>query len=94
MVVDDAMQTDFKGFLKTEKVDYTDKDFADNIDWVKAEIKKELFTSQFGQTLGNQVITLWDPQIQKALTYMPEAQALENHTLPSQQKTQTAAVKQ
>jgi carboxyl-terminal processing protease len=93
MVVDDAMQTEFKGFLKSEKVEYTDKDFADNLDWVKAEIKKELFTSQFGQTLGNQVITLWDPQIQKALTYMPEAQALENHTLPSQQKTQTAQVR-
>ena len=42
------------------------------------------------QVLGNQVITEWDPQIAKALTFMPEAQALENHTLPSQQKTQTA----
>ena len=34
----------------------------------------------------------WDPQIQKALTYMPEALALEEHKLPTQQKTQTAAV--
>jgi carboxyl-terminal processing protease len=35
-------------------------------------------------------MTEWDPQIAKVLTYMPEALALENHTLPSQQKTQTA----
>jgi carboxyl-terminal processing protease len=95
MVVDDAMLQEFKNFLKSPdvKVDYTDKDFADNIDWTKAMIKKELITSQFGQTLGNQVITEWDPQVQKALTFMPEALALENHTLPAQPKTQTASVK-
>jgi carboxyl-terminal processing protease len=93
MPVDDAMQQEFKAFLKDKKIDFTDKEFAENLDWTKAMIKKEMFTSQFGQTLGNQVITEWDPQVQKALTYMPEALALENHTLPSQQKTQTAEVK-
>jgi carboxyl-terminal processing protease len=95
MVVDEAMLQEFKNFLKSPdvKVEYTDKDFADNIEWTKAMIKKELITSQFGQTLGNQVITEWDPQVQKALTFMPEALALENHTLPAPQKTQTASVK-
>jgi carboxyl-terminal processing protease len=91
LVVDDALLQEFKSFLKSQKVDYTDKEFADNIDWVKARIKQELFTSQFGQVLGNEVITEWDPQIAKALTYMPEAQALENHSLPSQQKTTQTA---
>jgi carboxyl-terminal processing protease len=93
LVVDDALLQQFKDFLhaQTDKVEFTDKEFAENVDWVKARIKQELFTSQFGQVLGNQVITEWDPQIAKALTYMPEALALENHTLPSQQKTQTAA---
>ena len=91
-VVDDAVLQQFKDFLKTEKIDYTDADFADNIDWVKASIKSELFTSQFGQLEGLKVRAEWDPQINKALTFMPEAQALENHTLPSQQqKTQTAS---
>jgi carboxyl-terminal processing protease len=93
LTVDDALLADFKAFLKSDKADVTDKDFADNIDWVKANIKAELFTSQFGQARGMQVRADWDPQIAKALTYMPEALALENHTLPSQQKTQTAEVK-
>ena len=57
---------------------------------MKASIKSELFTSQFGQLEGIKVRAEWDPQIAKALTFMPEAQALEDHTLPSQQKTQTA----
>jgi len=89
--VDDAILRQFEDFLKTEKIDYTDKDVADNGDWIKSSIKAELFTSQFGQALGMQVRALWDPQIAKALTFMPEALALENHTLPTEQKTQTAS---
>ncbi len=85
-VVDDAVMQQFKTFLKSEKIDYTDKDMADNLDWVKASIKAELFTSQFGQAEGMRVRAEWDPQISKALTYMPEAQALEDHKLPGQQK--------
>ena len=83
----------FKDFLKAQKIDFTDKEFADNLDWVKARIKTELFTSQFGFAAGEEVLTEWDPQVQKALTYMPEALALENHTLPSEQKVQTASVR-
>jgi carboxyl-terminal processing protease len=91
MVVDDAVMQDFKSFLKSEKIDYTDQDVADNLGWEKAMIKRELFTSQFGQTLGMQVITEWDPQIQQALTFMPEALALENQTLAKESKAQTAS---
>ena len=90
LAVDDAVMQQFKDFLKSEKIDYTDKDLTANLDWVKASIKSELFTSQFGQGEGLRVRAEWDPQINKALTFMPEAQALEDHTLPSQQKTQTA----
>jgi carboxyl-terminal processing protease len=90
-VVDDTVLQQFRDFLKSQKVDYAEKDFEDNLDWVKSSIKAELFTSVFGPTTGLEVRAQWDPQIQKALTYMPEALALENHTLPSQQKTQTAS---
>ncbi len=93
LVVDAAMQQQFKDFLRAQKIDFTDKEFADNLDWVKARIKTELFTSQFGQAAGAQVITEWDPQVNAALKYMPEALALENHTLPAEQKTQTASTK-
>ena len=91
MVVDDVMLQQFREFLKSEKIDFTEKDLTDNLDWVKSSIKAELFTSVFGQSQGMQVRAGWDPQIAKALSFMPEAQALENHSLPSQQKTQTAS---
>src|SRR6202012_5873494 len=57
MVVDDAMMQQFKAYLASEKIEYTDQDVADNLEWEKAMIKKELFTSQFGQNSGAQVIT-------------------------------------
>ena len=93
LVVDDALLQEFKGFLKTEKVEYSDADFATNLDWVKSNIKAELFTTQFGQATGLEVRAQEDPQVIKALTFMPEAQALEDHKLPTEQKTtQTAKV--
>ncbi len=91
MVVDEALLGDFKAFLKEQKVDIADKDFNDNLDWIKTSIKAELLTSQFGQTQGMKARVEWDPQVQKALTFMPEALALEEHKLPNQKGTQTAS---
>ncbi|HZY63387.1 MAG TPA: S41 family peptidase [Edaphobacter sp.] len=83
-VVDDAVLKDFKDFLKTQQVDYTDADFNGVLDWIKANIKSELFTSQFGQSEGLKVRAEWDPQIAKAVSYLPAAQALEDRLADSQ----------
>jgi carboxyl-terminal processing protease len=77
--VDDAVLSDFKKFLTSQDVDWTDADINGVSDWVKAQIKKDIVTIQFGQLAGLRVIADWDPMVQKALTYMPEAQALEDN---------------
>jgi carboxyl-terminal processing protease len=77
--VDDNILSQFKAFLKTKNVDYADADFNANLDWVKESIKSELFTSQFGQLEGLKVRAGWDPQIQKAISFIPTAQALLDH---------------
>ncbi len=77
--VDDAVMNQFKKFLGEKGVDFTNADIASNLDWLKAHIKQELVTIQFGQEQGLRVLADWDPMIQKAITYLPEAQALENH---------------
>jgi carboxyl-terminal processing protease len=76
-VVDDAMLAQFKDFLKANQIDYTDADLAPVMDWVKSNIKAEMFTSQFGQLEGLKVRAQTDPEILKATTFMPEAMALE-----------------
>jgi carboxyl-terminal processing protease len=79
-VVDDAMLQQFKDFLKANQIDYTDADITGVQDWIKANIKAELFTSQFGQMEGMKIRADWDPQIAKAITFLPEAQQLADRT--------------
>jgi carboxyl-terminal processing protease len=80
-IVDDAVMQQFKDFLKANQVDYTDADINGVQDWVKANIKAELFTSQFGQMEGMKIRADWDPQIAKAITFLPEAQTLADRTI-------------
>ena len=75
---DDAVVNEFKQYLTSEKVAYTDADLNGVMDWVKVSIKDKILTSQFGQLLGLRTMADWDPMIQKALTFLPEAQALED----------------
>jgi carboxyl-terminal processing protease len=75
---DDAVITNFKQYLTNEGVQYTDKDIADNLDWIKVNIKDGVLGSQFGSVAGLRVLADWDPMIQKALTFLPEAQSLED----------------
>jgi carboxyl-terminal processing protease len=89
-VVDDAMVQEFKDFLKANQIDYTDADVARVSDWIKANIKAELFTSQFGQLEGLKVRAEADPEINKATTFLPEAMALEDRDR-SQDKTASVA---
>jgi carboxyl-terminal processing protease len=83
-VVDDAILQQFKDFLKANQVDATDADLAGVSDWIKTNIRAELFTSQFGQLEGQKVRDLADPEIAKAVTFLPEAMALEDRGKPQQ----------
>jgi carboxyl-terminal processing protease len=77
--VDDEVLLAFKQYLTTENIPWTNEDVAGALDWVKANIKAELVASQFGQLQGLRIRADWDPMIQKAVTYLPEAQALEDN---------------
>jgi len=48
-------------------------------DWLKESIKSSIFTIQFGESQGLRTRADWDPMVQKALTFLPEAQALEEN---------------
>src|SRR5271154_747591 len=49
---DDAVMTDFRKFLTTKNVHYSEPELAENLDWVKRKIKEEIFLSVFGQQEG------------------------------------------
>jgi carboxyl-terminal processing protease len=77
--VNDAVLSEFKKFLTSQNVVWTDTDLTGVMDWLKVSIKDKIITSQFGQLQGLRTMADWDPMIQKALTYLPEAQALEDN---------------
>ncbi len=76
--VDDAVMADFKQFLTAQNISYTDADINGVSDWIKVSIRQYIMTSQFGQLQGLRAMADWDPMIQKAITFLPEAQALED----------------
>jgi carboxyl-terminal processing protease len=77
--VDAAVLAEFKKFLTSQNIPYTEADLNGCMDWLKISIKDKIFTIQFGEIEGLRSRADWDPEIQKALTYLPEAQALEDH---------------
>jgi carboxyl-terminal processing protease len=77
--VDDVTLGEFKQFLTSQNITWTNEDFTGPIEWIKTNIKAELVTSQSGQLQGLRARADWDPMIQKALTFLPQAQALEDN---------------
>jgi carboxyl-terminal processing protease len=77
--VDDAVLADFKQFLTGENIPWTEKDITENLDWLKVNIKADVLGTLLGQLQKLHTMADWDPEIQKALTYLPEAQTLEDN---------------
>jgi carboxyl-terminal processing protease len=74
--VDDAVMQDFRKFLEEEKVQFTEGELVENSDWVRSNIKSEIFTDALGQVEGLKVRAETDPEVVKALDLMPQARAL------------------
>ncbi len=76
--VDDAVMASFKQFLTTQNIPFTDADITSGGDWLKTNIRATIIGYQDGETVRLKTLADWDPMIQKAITYLPEAQALED----------------
>jgi carboxyl-terminal processing protease len=75
-VAGDSAMKSFHAYLDKEKVPYTEDDIAQNLSWIKREIRKEAFISVFGLTEGAKVDLDDDVQLQKAVESLPQARAL------------------
>lgn len=75
--VDDAVIKDFEAYLTSKQIPWTEQDINGARGWIDMSIKSELFTSVFGQQEGLKVRASWDPMISKAITLVPQAEALQ-----------------
>ena len=57
-------------------VPYTQAELIDNADWLKSNIKAEIFVDAFGQDEGMKVRAESDPAVVKGLDLLPQAKAL------------------
>src|SRR6266436_285597 len=74
--VDDLVLQDFRKFLDEEKIPFTEAELIENHDWLRSNIKSELFVDSFGQEEGLKVRAETDPEVMKALELLPQARAL------------------
>jgi len=74
--VDDETLNRFKAFLKTQQLVFTDADFDANSDWLKEQIRTELYFRAFDKNAADRARWQEDPEIGKAIDSMPRAQSL------------------
>ncbi|PYX88087.1 MAG: S41 family peptidase [Acidobacteria bacterium] len=77
--VDDSVMQEFRKFLDAQKVPYTEAELTESNDWVRANIKSELFIAEFGQQEGLRVRAEADPQVTESLKYLPKAKDLADN---------------
>ena len=75
--VTDIVLERFRKFLKEEAVPVEDSEVTANLDYVRQNIKLELFLSVFGMDEAYKLEANADVQIQKAIQLLPQAAALE-----------------
>jgi carboxyl-terminal processing protease len=75
-VVNDAVVAQFRKYLDQQKIKYSDADIQANVNWLKWQIKREVFTSYFGLNDGYKVELQDDVQLEKAIDLIPQAKAL------------------
>jgi carboxyl-terminal processing protease len=74
--VNDEVLQSFRRFLDDQKIEFKEADLIEANDWIRANIKSEIFISEFGQEEGTRVRAETDPQVLKALDLLPKAKEL------------------
>ncbi len=77
--VDDQVLQDFRNYLNQHQLTFSEAQLSQNSDWIKSEIKTELFTDAFGLNQGQVARIQTDPQVAEALNLLPQARQLEQH---------------
>jgi carboxyl-terminal processing protease len=77
--VDENVMQEFRRFLDAQKIPFTEAELAESNEWVRSNIKAELFISEFGQQEGMKVRAETDPNVVKALDLLPKAKELADN---------------
>ncbi len=73
---DENIVNEFHAFLLTNKVDFTEAEYTENHQWVKDQLKREMYVTAFSYEESQRVAIEQDAAVQKAVDSMPKAKAL------------------
>jgi carboxyl-terminal processing protease len=73
---DEAVMAEFHSFLIKNNIRFTEAEFAEIQDWLKKQIKLEMYSSAFGAEEARRLAVETDPAIDQAVAAMPKARAL------------------
>jgi len=73
---DAAILNEFHAFLLKEGYNFTEAEFVQNTDWVKHQLKREMFITAFSQDESRRVEIETDPMVDRAIESLPKAKAL------------------
>jgi carboxyl-terminal processing protease len=76
---DDSTVRDFVAFLAGQHVELKPADVAANSAWLKQQIRFSVVSTLYGLNDGRKTLMQVDPEVAKAVTLLPQAQALEAH---------------
>ncbi len=73
------IMTEFHGFMLKEGITFTEAEFAENNDWMKRYLRREMYITAFSQDEARKIMVETDPIMEKAIEAIPKAQALLNN---------------
>jgi len=75
-IADDAVIEEYKHFLAEEKVQVSEKDFQDSLNFIKNQIRVQLVQAIYGKNEGDKIYMENDPLVQNAAKSMNQAAQL------------------
>lgn len=73
---DETILQEFRVYLRDRAIPYSEGEFADNLDWVKRQLKVEMYGLGFGREEADKLAVTQDPEVAKAVECLPKSKAL------------------
>jgi carboxyl-terminal processing protease len=73
---DQVILNEFHQYLLTTGVTFTEAEFAENNDWIKDQLRRQIYLSAFSIDEARRLTIETDPEVAKAIESLPKAKAL------------------
>jgi carboxyl-terminal processing protease len=74
---DQNVMNEFHQFLLKQGAEFTEAEFAENHDWLKQQLKREMYITAFSVEESRRIAVESDPVVLKAVDSLPKARALQ-----------------